>query len=81
MINYKQHQKARSTISLLVRKEKIHSTPCELCDSTKDISGHHLDYNYPEIVVWLCRKCHNHVDREKHSHKYRSKRQLYKFLY
>jgi ribosome-binding protein aMBF1 (putative translation factor) len=81
MINYKQHQKARIITKRLIQKNIIQKEPCELCESTIDVAAHHVDYAYPEIIVWLCRKCHNHVDSEKHSHKYRSYRQLYKFLY
>lgn len=31
---------------------------CELCDSIEKLERHHLDYKYPEIIVTLCKECH-----------------------
>lgn len=37
--------------------------PCEVCGSNK-VEAHHVDYNKPWEVMWLCRKHHNEWHRE-----------------
>lgn len=32
--------------------------PCAVCNSTKKVAGHHVNYQAPLTVVWLCSKCH-----------------------
>ena len=38
--------------------------PCTACGSTRNIDGHHDDYNKPLEVRWLCRLCHGRLHAE-----------------
>jgi predicted metal-binding protein len=37
---------------------------CEMCNSEKNLVRHHLDYNKPEKIIVLCRKCHSKWHKE-----------------
>lgn len=51
--------KARHMVSTAVASKKlIKPTKCEDCNNTKNIQGHHKDYNKPLEVLWLCTSCH-----------------------
>lgn len=50
--------RCRSHTHLLVKRGQLAKGPCERCGSTRDVEGHHPDYNKPREVNWLCRKCH-----------------------
>lgn len=44
---------------------KAHPTPppaCEDCGSAAALDRHHDDYDKPEEIRWLCRKCHRKAD-------------------
>ena len=34
---------------------------CEFCGSTENLQYHHPDYDYPEIFVTCCIKCHGYI--------------------
>lgn len=40
------------------KKIKIHRN-CEKCGSKKNLVRHHEDYDKPEDVIILCKKCHS----------------------
>ena len=37
---------------------------CEICDTVAPLHAHHVDYDDPLLVVWLCVKCHKDVHRK-----------------
>lgn len=44
---------------------RIHREPCfniRECGSTKPADAHHVDYNQPFLVLWVCVNCHRKVD-------------------
>ena len=41
--------------------------PCFVCGATKQLHRHHVDYDQPLSVVWLCEEHHNQLHRE-HGH-------------
>lgn len=47
----------RSYTNTLVKRGKIIKKPCMVCGDT-NVQAHHLNYNYPRIVDWLCRAHH-----------------------
>lgn len=55
--------KARSTVTNMLRAGKITREPCFLCGVEKT-QAHHLNYNYPEKVVWLCNQHHGDIHNE-----------------
>jgi len=54
------HKKAnsRSYANVYKRRGKLIPKPCEECGS-QDTQMHHLDYDFPLEVVWLCESCHH----------------------
>lgn len=53
----KRRIKARSDLNHAIRDRRIKRLPCESCGSSKS-EGHHLNYDEPLKVKWLCKKCH-----------------------
>jgi hypothetical protein len=49
------------------RHQELLGSECELCPEdnkqTKNLTAHHLDYDFPEIIVTCCRRCHSFVHR------------------
>lgn len=56
-------QKAHKLLTNAVRDGKVGKTPCEVCNSTYKIHGHHDDYAKPLEVRWLCSKHHREWHR------------------
>ena len=56
-------RKARIEVANAVKTGKLVRQDCMLCGDPKTY-GHHLDYDYPLAVVWLCRKHHEGVHYE-----------------
>lgn len=53
----------RSYTKVYVRRGKIKKNACECCGETK-VEIHHLDYNDPFSIKWLCFKHHRELHRE-----------------
>ena len=50
---------AHYLLSNAVRDGRIKKGPCERCESTNRVHGHHDDYAKPLEVRWLCCPCHH----------------------
>ena len=64
---YKKNRKkiiARNMVNHNVRVGKlIKPEHCSRCGDTRNIQGHHPDYNKPLEVLWLCSSCHSDEHR------------------
>lgn len=47
----------RNITNKAVRRGIIKKRPCEHCGAKK-VDCHHVDYDQPFVVLWLCRRCH-----------------------
>jgi hypothetical protein len=50
-----------------LKRNRIWRSPCCMapdCYSTENLHGHHVDYDKPLSVVWLCASCHSALHRE-----------------
>ena len=36
---------------------------CQNCRKEAKLDGHHISYDMPHLVVWLCRSCHLKLDQ------------------
>jgi hypothetical protein len=53
---------ARAYANVYQRRGKLIPQPCEDCGAP-EAEKHHLDYDQPLLVTWICRLCHE--DRHK----------------
>ena len=51
----------RQKTKYLIRTGIITKKNCEECN--KKAEAHHLNYNYPEKIVWLCKKHHRELHK------------------
>lgn len=51
---------ARQYKHTALQSGKIEKQPCAICGQ-EQVQGHHLDYNKPLLIVWLCPKCHREL--------------------
>lgn len=58
-------KKAHNMLSNAIRDGKVaKAEACWCCGSTRNIEGHHVHYDMPLDVVWLCRSCHCKAHRQ-----------------
>jgi len=53
----KKAKKARWDLNHAIERGDIKRLPCENC-GMEPAEGHHVDYNKPLEVTWLCKNCH-----------------------
>lgn len=60
-------EKAHNILGTTVWNNRI-SKPkiCDRCGGGGQIHGHHLNYNEPLNVIWLCRECHDSLHGRNH---------------
>lgn len=51
-------KKARDAVNYAIRSGKMHKGACKYCGCS-DVEAHHLNYNQPLNVVWLCKEHHD----------------------
>lgn len=49
--------KCRKIVFQAIKNKKIKRLPCIICGNTKS-EAHHIDYNKPLQIKWLCKKHH-----------------------
>jgi len=49
----------------VIRGKIVRPDCCMYCDTKCKPQGHHIDYDEPLNVIWLCRGCHNDFHRIK----------------
>jgi len=54
---------ARQYTNNAIRAGEIQREPCIICGEVKT-EAHHLDYERPSIIMWLCYQCHRRVHKE-----------------
>lgn len=45
-------------------KKIIRPKFCSFCGSISKIEAHHINYDIPNYIVWLCKKCHMNRHRK-----------------
>ena len=51
--------KCRDRTKYLIRiGDLIRPSNCDTCRLVCKPQGHHSDYNYPDVINWLCAQCH-----------------------
>lgn len=75
---YKTHKKlpkdthkiaAHSAVQKALRSKELKKPLyCFKCNKIKDLHAHHLNYDKPLLVIWLCVSCHvtHHVEERRH---------------
>ena len=54
--------RARFFIHNRLNAGKLNREPCVVCN-TEPAEAHHLDYNQPLMIMWLCTNCHKSIHK------------------
>lgn len=54
---------AHACLHSALRRGLIERQPCTVCGTTKDVEGHHPDYDKPMSVIWACRAHHREIHK------------------
>jgi hypothetical protein len=55
----RERQRAGNALTLAVNAGKVTRSPhCQICGRECKTFGHHVDYDRPLDVIWLCSSCH-----------------------
>jgi hypothetical protein len=61
--------RARSYLSFAIRDGDIaRPSNCEKCGVECSPEGHHIDYDKPLEVIWLCKSCHENIHHSNEGH-------------
>ncbi len=60
----KEKQKAKQKVKIALKRGILKKSSCQNCGE-KDVIAHHEDYNKPLKVIWLCRKHHMQLHRDR----------------
>src|SRR6266496_2941315 len=55
-------QRARREIKLALTQGSVRPERCQKCNVKCHTQAHHVDYEFPLWVSWLCQKCHTKAD-------------------
>jgi hypothetical protein len=62
-IKFPKKYKARNKVNNAIRDGRLFKQPCSECGNA-EVEAHHLDYDKPLDVVWLCSKHHGEQSRK-----------------
>lgn len=58
------HKRAIAAVQRALRTgDLVRPGACENCGKRCKVQGHHVDYEQPLMVAWLCKKCHIRADQ------------------
>jgi len=83
MITEEKKRQARYKAVLARSKGELKRQPCEVCGTTKKVEAHHLDYENPLDVNWLCFEHHRdwHQKNNKKEMKGTKEKTYYKAIF
>lgn len=54
----KMKRRIQQKTSDFIRKKNIRPLVCPICWSERRVISHHIDYNYWNLIIWCCDRCH-----------------------
>ena len=62
---YPKKIKARQKVYYNRKNGNIVPKLCSMCGSLKNLEAHHINYDDPMKIIWLCRICHRKIHNKK----------------